>query len=338
MVTLKDIAEKANTSITTVSRVLNGTDNTKFKVKDETIRKIKNIAEEYNYIPNQAARSIKMKRSNTIGIVVLNMEDPFFVELYENIKINLWKYGYNSILFTLNTQNLEYYIKQEKELIEKLNYWHLDGLIFTHTDMYGQIKKLNQMYKNKKPIVVFGYTEVSDINLVCVDLYSGTQRALNYLISKNIRKIAFFGHKSDQVDLRLPTYKKVLEEAGIEIDDKLIVDCRYTYEEGYNSAMQLINNKSIPQAVFCINDNVAIGAMQCFMKKGYRVPQDINIVGVNDIELASYIYPSLTTVKQPLKKVAEAMSDIVIKQLSGVYKENVTISLESELVLRESTI
>lgn len=342
MVTLKTIAKKTGFSTTTVSRVLNAVDDSDAKASDETIKKIRQVASDLNYVPNRMARVMKNRVSQCIGVVAPTISDPFFYELYDQIMKYLLTKGYQTVLFYHDTSEDYKESVEKSELIDRLNNWYTDAFIFTYPDNHGIIEEVSNIYSHSHPFVILDYDkpqeEFPHLNQVVVNIMESVEKLLRYLISNKILDIVYLGYELDPQDSRLRAFKKVMGEFGHSLSKDIFIGCGQDLDDGYNAVESMIQAKRIPQALFCVNDSVAMGAMQCFHTNGYRVPDDISIIGTNDIKIARYAYPSLTTIRLPIQKIAESLSNIVLSEIKNKSDKRISIYLNAELVIRNSTI
>ncbi len=342
MVTLKTIAKQAGVSATTVSRVLNAADDSDSKASYETIQKIKKIASDLNYVPNRIARVMKNRVSQCIGVVAPTISDPFFYELYDQIRIYLLTKGYQTVLFYHDTSEDYKESVEKSELIDRLNNWYTDAFIFTYPDNHGIIEEVSRTYGNSHPFVILDYDkpqeEAPRLNRVVVNIMDSVEKLLRYLISNRMYDIVYLGFEFDPQDSRLRAFQKVMSESGHSLNNEIFIGCGPDLDDGYNVVERMIQNRRIPQALFCVNDSVAMGAMQCLHTNGYHIPDDISIIGTNDIKLARYAYPSLTTIRLPIRKIAESLSNIVLSEIKTKSEKHTGIYLNTELVIRNSTI
>ncbi|SFD47198.1 LacI family DNA-binding transcriptional regulator [Clostridium uliginosum] len=327
-VTIMDIAKKVNVSKTTVSMVLN---NKEINVSDETRKKIFKSAKEMNYIPNTIARSLSTNKTNTIGIILPDIENPFFAMMAKTIEDTAEKLNYNVILCNSynNTAKEEKYVKL---LISKL----VDGVIFAAGGKSEH--NLNILTSNKVPFVLVDrYVEsINEYSGVFCSNEQGIKLGVDYLYSKNKRKIAFVtGHKDLKIgEIRYNAYKKIAEELGV-YDEELIIRDDFTIEGGMNSTKKLLAlNKKI-DAIFYSSDVMALGGFKVLIREGYRVPKDISILGYDNINISYILEPELTTISQPIYEMGQSACELLVNMINGT-TENLTISLNPTLIERDT--
>ena len=328
MVTIKDIARLANVSHTTVSRALNDSP----LIKPGTKKKILEIATQLNYTPNYNAKSLVMKKSYTIGLFLTSITNgtssSFFVETIKGVS-SVINQDYN--LYVRGLENLDDYTM--------IHHRRFDGIILmSQSDLDNEF--ISDLKEKKIPCVVLGRDigDTSLTNIVSNDREGATQ-IVQYLIENGHQEIALIegitGFKSSIE--RRKGYIKALEESHISVREEYIVQGNYDMESGYQAIEKLLSLDNPPTAIFCSNDDMAIGALNAAFATGLTVPDDLSIVGFDDIEFARYTNPSLTTVKRPIEKMsslgAKKMLDIL--EMDGE-KQGEKIYVETELVIRGS--
>jgi len=333
IVTIRDIAKEARVSIATVSHVIN---KTRF-VSEELQDKVKKIMEELDYHPNLMAGSLRRKKTNTIGLIVPDNSNPLFAELSRAIEDIGFSSGYSVMLC-----NSAYDFNKELEYIRALRSKRVDGLIIIPTTI--QANHINRLVENMLPVVVMDRS-VPDVkaDTVLLDNFKGTYDATIHLIKLGHRCIGYIDRPFDlphSLD-RVRGYRKALEEYKIEPQEDLIVRGGFSYEGGAKAMQILLKQKPIPTALLAFNDISAIGAMRAIKDQGLSVPEDISVVGFDDIPQSSYTIPGLTTVHFPKYKMAEAVSKLLLEKMKGIEgsasEQRSEIVLSLRLVVREST-
>ncbi|MBS4535627.1 LacI family DNA-binding transcriptional regulator [Clostridium sp. D2Q-14] len=326
-VTIKDIAKIAGFSHTTVSRALNDS----HLISKETKEKIKTIAETLNYTPNYNAKSLVLNRSYNIGLFFSTINEgtssSFF---YEVVK------GVNSVVcgeFNLIVSGIDEYSNPNT-----INKKHFDGIIIMSQSTKDDYFIYNILEK-KIPIVVLN-REVQDVQLVNIlsDDRKGVENAVEYLINEGHRNIAIIegkkGFKSTQE--RKKGFIKALINNNISIYKDYIVKGKYDLESGYQGMKQLLNLSNIPTAVFCSNDDMAVGAIKAIVEEGLNVPEDISIIGFDDNVFASYLSPALTTIKKSFEEISIRGAKKLLKLIEDETLERERIYVSTELQIRES--
>jgi len=328
MNTIKDVAKKANTSITTVSRVLNDSPHS---VNPRTREKVLKAVRELNYRPNILARGLVKKESRTIGVIVPDISNSYYSEITHGIEDIANKNGYTVII--CNTNRLA---SKALSYIKVLEERRVDGIIFAGgTD--GKKLLESELKKQKTRVILIGNHGI-DFPSVQIDNTDGASKAISYLIEQGHKNIGFIKGppKSITSRERLNGYKKAMKDNGLPVKEELIVSGNFTSQSGYEATRLLLCQKTKPTAVFCVNDQMAIGSIKALRESGYLIPDNISVVGFDDIELASYIRPSLTTVSVPMYRLGQmAMSGLLnIIQEKGVERK---VTLQTRLIIRESS-
>lgn len=327
--TLLDIANYVNVSRTTVSMVLN---NKTINVSDSTRKKILEAARELNYIPNALARSLSSKKSYTIGFVIPDIENPFFAEMAKAIEIEAEKQGYSIIL--CNTFNSG--IKEEeyiKLLIGKL----VDGVIIAASGEKN--KSIELLEGNDVPFVIVDrhVYEDENVNGVFCNNKDGITLGIEYLMKKGYENIAFVGIDTKEVskNSRLGYFKEIAEKSNV-LNRELIEEGDISLEGGIIATEKLINKKIAMDVIFYGSDVMAIGGMKCLLRNGYKIPEDISILGYDNIGICSFIEPELTTIAQPIYNMGKESCNLLINIISSKSKEKIVINLTPYLVERKT--
>ena len=306
--TLLDIAKEVNVSKTTVSMVLNNKDN---NISKETKEKILKKAKELNYVPNFLAKSLITKKSYSIGVIVPDIQNPFFSEMAKVIEKIAEKSGYSMVL--CNTFNSS---KKEINHINLLISKSIDGVIIASVSENNEGLKI--LESNGVPFVVVDrFTKgIDKINGVFCDNKEGIDIGIDFLYKKNKRKIAFVGGNS------LNIYNKELK-----------IEEEYSLEGGFNATKKLMDKNIEIDAIFYSSDIMAIGGMKYLVRNGYKIPEDISILGFDNINICSFIEPELTTVAQPISKIGEAIN-LLLRLINKEIIENEIIKLNPYLIER----
>lgn len=324
--TLLDVARVAKVSPSTVSRILNGT----AKVSDDKRQAVMAAIAEMNFAPNQMAQGLKRGRSMTIGIVVQDISSPFFDETLHGIDDGLKNTGYASVIVSGHWDAAE-----ESDRIRLLLARKADGIIL----LSGRLSnEAILQFSQHKPIVSTGRLLATSNALgFKLDNTEGARMAVRHLIELGHRRIAFVTGPDDSDDAndRLAGYIGTLQDAGIPIDENLIVKGNFHEAGGMMALNQLFETRQQFTAVFCANDLSANGARLGLYRRGIRVPDDISLVGFDDLPSSAYVTPPLTTVRQPLYDMGRMATQALMNLLNGEPTSAVLPSLE--LVVRETT-
>lgn len=327
--TIKDVAKIAGVSAATVSRVMNGTK----PVNPETQQKVLQAIEKTGFKRNAAARSLVVRKSNLLGVLIPDISNIYFVDLIKGIDAESHYYGYNIIVTDFSCDE-----QREIESLNLLLEKGVDGIIFT---AHNTVKKSMEDIINNSGIPFVSLNRVyKNAMSIRVDNYKESYDAVMYLIGLGHRHIGFISGSFEDTASgieRLKGYRQALTDGGIQYSNSLVCEGDYTYKSGYNAAEKLlISNKGI-SAMFAANDEMAFGAMALIEDKGMKVPQDISLIGFDDISYSSYIRPRLTTVHQPIYEIGELAAKMLIKYVNKEKIEENDVVLKGGIVVRDST-
>ncbi|MCG2821395.1 MAG: LacI family transcriptional regulator [Candidatus Atribacteria bacterium] len=327
-ITLRNVAEKAGISVNTASRAINN----KPDINEETKKRVLQIAKELGYIRNAAAVALRTKKTGTIGVVIEDNRNPFYAEVLNGMEVAAREKNYHIIL--TNTQR-DY--NKEEEAINLLLAKRVDGLLIT--PVQGRDDDIKNLIEANIPFVVVGRDfENIELDAVYNNEVKGGFLATEYLIKKGHKRIALidgFLYKSPAKG-RLEGYKKALKEYGIPWDDSLISVGDISMEDGHKRTKQMLEKNLNFTAIFAYNDMMAFGSMQAIKEKGLRIPEDIGLVGYDDIPFSSLISPALTTISSKKKKLGIESVKLLLSRINGNRKKAKKIMLDVELISRET--
>lgn len=334
-ITIKEIAKEAGVSIATVSMILNNKDHS---ITNATRMRVLEIVKKHNYIPNAMAGSLVTQKTHLVGLILPDITNPFFPGIARGAEDKANESGY-SIIFCNSDDKLEV----EEKYIETLTKKMADGIIIAHSSNSEKMSEI--LERCKVPIILIDRDFYSE-NIrgkVLVDNLEGAHKGVSHLINKGYKKIAFLSGslKTKTAKDRLDGYKLALKESNIKYDENLVKFGEYKIEWGRNGVKELLNENKLIDAIFCGNDLIAIGAMKELKEKGYIIPNDIGVMGFDDIYLAGLVEPSLTTIRQPnynmgYKAMELLLDNINNKEKNMHDKEIKTITLKTELIIRNS--
>jgi len=327
-ITLKMVAEKAEVSVNTASRAINNRPDINLETKKRVLR----IAKELGYIRNAAAVALRTKKTGTIGVVIADNRNPFYAEVLNGMEEAAREKNYHIIL--ANTQR-DY--KKEEEAISLLLAKRVDGLLITPVqDRDDDIKNLIDA---NIPFVVVGRDfENIEVDAIYNDEVKGGFLATEYLIKKGHKRIALidgFLYKSPAKN-RLEGYKKALNKYRIPLDDSLISVGDINIEDGHERTKQMLEKNLGFTAIFAYNDMMAFGSMQAIKEKGLRIPEDIGLVGYDDIPFSSLISPALTTIRLKKQELGIESVKLLLSHINGNREKPKKIMLDVELQIRET--
>jgi LacI family transcriptional regulator len=331
--TIQQIAELAEVSRSTVSRVLNDHPS----VRPEVRQRVLKVIGEQGYAPQAAARSLASKRTNTLGLLIprsaaIIFSDPFFSQVIQGMTEASSKRGYFLMLSMVSgAMEHDFYNRV-------LRSRSVDGLLMVSSDIDDPILPL--LIKDNLPMLLIGeHPYLSPVNSIDSENREGARMATNHLIGLGHRRVASitgFLQMSAAID-RFNGYKQALLEANIPVLPDLIEHGDYTQESGYTAMRRLLAVTPRPTAVFAANDMMAMGALRAIHEVGLSVPKDIAIVGFDDIPMAAFANPPLTTMRQPIADIGALAVNTLIDQLENLAEPGVHIRLPTTLVVRASS-
>lgn len=329
--TIVDIARKANVSIATVSRVMNGTG----QVSEKTRKKVLKIIEEDHYVPNSVARSLVMKSTKIIGVIVADILNPFYAEIIRSIQDEVDKAGY-SIISCNSDEDME----KEKQCIQMLMEKHVDAIILAGGRGKGEFfnAHVHAAARQLPVVLVNEYLDGENIYSIVCNKKKGAYLGINYLLELGHRDIAMItGYEDYKPSIeKLNGYKKALKEAGIPFRKEYVTYGDYHPDGGSNNVKELMALEKPPTAILAANDLMAMGAVRTLYDMGYRVPEDVSVIGFDDITMNQYFLPALTSIRQEMKlqgSMAVELLNQIFKEESGIKKKQV---VEPSLVVRNT--
>lgn len=329
--TLSDIADKADVSVSTVSRVLNEKAS-QSRISPETEELILRTARELNYKPNHLARGLRLQKTNTIGLVVPDVSNPFFASVTKRVQHVAHEMGYSLIVCNTD-ENLEL----EVEHVNLLYRERVDGLIAMPVGQRHE--HFNEWMEQDLPLVLLDRCfETFDTDSVVVDNYRGAYEAVEHLIGFGHERIAIVQGLpgTSTSNARLEGYRDALQAHDLAVHDQLIVGEDFRKESGYYETKLLLNLEKPPTAIFLTSDLITLGSLQAIREEDLQIPGDVSLVVFDDFEFAPFLECPLTAVRQPKERMGEMAVKLLIKRLRGRKSEPRQITLQPELIVRES--
>ncbi|PAQ16696.1 catabolite control protein A [Bacillus sp. FJAT-42315] len=329
-VTIYDVAREANVSMATVSRVVNGNPN----VKPATRKKVLDVIERLGYRPNAVARGLASKKTTTVGVIIPDISNIFYAELARGIEDIATMYKYNIILSN-SDQNKD----KELHLINTMLGKQVDGLVF----MGGQITEehVEEFKRSPVPVVLAGSVEMSgQIPSVNTNYEEAAYDAVKLLIDEGHKRIAYVASPlNDTINKEyvIKGYKKALEEAGLPMEEELIIEGDYTYDSGLEAWKKIQQLSSKPTAVFVNNDEMALGVVHGAQDSGVKIPDDLEIISFDSSRLSLMVRPQLTSVIQPLYDIGAVAMRLLTKYMNKEEVESSIVVLPHRIEKRGST-
>ena len=335
--TLKDIAKALNTTIATVSRALH--DNP--EISSEMKNRVREVANLYNYKPNSTALSLKFQKSHTFGVIFPTLAHYYLTQILSGLLQEATKNGYKLIIAESN-----YDPKKELNLIQEFYEQNVDGVIILPSRKLNMMKeKLEQQIRDDIPFLVMDrviYLENKKLPCISSNDYVGTKEGINHLINQGYQKIAHIkGVDTSSIsNIRHKTYLEILTKNKMELRDEWTVSCKiFTREEGEDLAKQLMSLENKPDAIFCINDHIAVGVIRGLLKLGYKIPEEVGVLGFSNSDISEVCTPQLSTIHQPGIEIGKKGIKLILSNINQKKDiSNVNIVLKTKLIQRESTL
>ena len=294
------------------------------------------LAKELNYEPNHLAQSLRSNKTHTIGVVVPEIAMPFFSSTLSGMQEYAIRHGYIIMI----CQSMESF-RTEKLNVQKLVANRVDGLLISLSGETKNMDHLRKLIDKKIPVVLFDRVcDELDVSKVIVDDYKAAFKAVDYLIKTGCHRIAYLGGPLSLYinQQREHGYFDALKKNGLVPDEQLMIHCSDLHTGPVGATKQLLSLPEIPDAIFCMNDPIAIQVMVVLKEQGIRIPDEISVVGFTNEPVASFIEPSLTTVSQPSYEMGRTAAKLFIDQLEKPESfKPVTKILSTELIIRNST-
>ncbi len=329
-VNIKRVAQEAGVSTQTVSRVINDRPD----VSPETRAHIQRVIERLGYQPNAIARSLVSRRTRTLGLITSDFSDYFFTQVIAGAEAEARRHGYFFMLGSTQRNP-----KDEPVYIRLLTERHVEGILWARPSSEPDDRHLIALLQENVPVVTTAYHLPSEaLTVVDVDNVDGAHAAVGCLLENQRRHIAMITGPATwkSVADRTQGYRHALSAAGIRFDARLVVEGDWSYASGYRAARLLLSQAPPYSGLFAQNDQMAIGAMHALRESGKRVPEDVAVVGYDDIPVAEYCDPPLTTVRQPMCEVGQAATRLLIQAIEEQGSAPKGTLLKTTLVRRRS--
>lgn len=329
-ITIKEIAKMANVSIATVSKVVNHKDQ---KISNETRQRIYDLIETYNYVPNRVASSMITKKTHSIGLIIPDITNPFFPEVARGVEDYANQLGYHVVL--CNSDNNP---TKEASYIGMLQEKMVDGIILTSSSL--RMKAANPYHRMQVPVITVDrdIENLESLGKISVDNVNGALLGVDYMINRGYKQILHLGGpltSKPSID-RLQGYKLAHIQNKMIFDPNRVFEGNYTFEWGHKGIQLAFEKQVTFDSIFCGNDMIAIGAIKALHERGIRVPEDVGILGFDNIYMASVVTPSLTTVSQPNYQMGYKAAEMLINLILNPNTTVKNVVLKTELVVRES--
>jgi LacI family transcriptional regulator len=325
--TIQDVARESGVSVSTVSRVLNDKDD----VAPETYQKVQDVIAELGYTSSLAARSMRSRRTNVIGLILPDVEDPFTIQVMRGVNRAIMELDYDLIAYTGGSIRRHSSAEREQYYVSLLNGSITDGVIIVAPAATG--------FSTTAPVVVVDpNNDCPDCPAVIATNHTGALEAMEYLIDLGHTRIGYIGGRPDlqSAQQRQQGYEDALCQAGIALDAELIVVGDFSTETGRLCTRQLLSLPEPPTAIFAANDQSAFGAIEAAHAAGLSVPGDLSVVGFDNTPEAAYFQPALTTVDQFMDRMGYVATEMLIALAQGEPLEGDLYKIATEFVVRDS--
>ncbi|KTT82370.1 MULTISPECIES: LacI family DNA-binding transcriptional regulator [Mammaliicoccus] len=330
-ISIYDVAKHAKVSQSTVSRVLNNYP----YIKAATKEKVLNAIKELGYSPNEIARGLANNKTNTIGLIIEDISNSFYSETAQTILREARKYNYEVIIIDSESDPDNF-----KKSVDSLTAKRVDGIIVASTRMTNDI--IVNLIDRKFPIITYNrriYKEGYNRHVV-LDNYVGATMAIKHLVELNHKRIAYISGplKFSTFYDRLQGFLSSIHTYNLEVDEELMYMDKLEYKKVYQFAKQLMNSQNPPTAYFSSTDNMALAIMEAAVSEGLKIPQDISVIGCDDIDISGNSFIQLTTIAQQKEKMATLAIENLMKQI-GVedVNDDIDIVIQPQLILRKTT-
>lgn len=327
MTTIKDVARLAGVSTTTVSHVIN---KTRF-VAENTTKKVSAAIDTLNYAPSAVARSLKCNSTRTIGMLVTKSTNPFFAEVVHGVEEYCYKEGYTLILC-----NTEGNVAKQCDYLRMLTEKRVDGLFIMCSDINQELMSLLEKKQDLPMLVMDWGRQHMHIDCIRDNAEEGGYLATKHFIDNGHTNIACISGQLDKIicQMRLRGFRRALAEAGLTENPNWVVEANFECDGAAEAAKKLLLNDVLPTAVFCFNDIMALAAISTFQQAGLNVPDDISIIGYDNIDLAPFFSPPLTSINQPKNQLGKTAIKLLLKRLSNKESQQQIFEMQPELIVR----
>ena len=328
---IKDVARLADVSVSTVSKYFNNPEG----LSEPYRSRVAAAVEELHFKPNSIARGLRTKRTSTIALIVPAISNAFYVEVYNHIRLAAISHGYMTQLYTTE-ENADIL----SDVLNQLSSSKIDGIVlcFLDEDEDETITLLDQT-PSTIPLALLSWDSATPFNSAVLDMSKAMYRAASHLIELGHTKIAYVnGRAGSRISIQKKSgYLKAMAEHGLSVPSDYIFDGNYSYRTGYQAAKQFMACTNPPTAIVAANDIIAIGCCKYLTLNGYRVPQDVSIVGMDGIHLTKVYDPSITTMETPVPEMCAEAINLLVNKINHPTSKNRQTLFESRLIIGRST-
>lgn len=329
MAVIKDVAKLAQVSISTVSKYFNNPN----ALSEPYKSRVAAAVEELNYTPSAIARSLRTKRVGTIALVVPDITNTYYVEVYNAVRTELVTRGITTQLYTIEEN-----INILNELLSRLTPAQVDGLILCFVDEDSVIATLDEVQSNM-PITLLSWDMDTPFNSVVVDLHSAIFEAAEYLIGLGHARVAYAsGPANSRIsEEKMSGYRRAMAQHGLPIPEVYIHEGVHVFQNGYQAAQQFMRSEEPPTAILCANDMIAVGCCKYLIQHGYKIPKDVAVVGMDGTQLSLIYDPPITTMVEPITEMCQEAVRMLLEKIESPSSKNRKCLMQAKLEVRRST-
>lgn len=330
MAVIKDVAKYAGVSKSTVSKYLNNPD----LLSEEYRTRVAKAVEDLNFVPNKIARSMRTKKTNQIAMIVPDIANPFYSELFSEMRSYAMQLGYRVIVYTTEDD-----LHELEKYIDNIDSIFADGIIICFLDEDEIIKRFDEL-RGKIPVSFLSWDiHRTTFNSVVLSLNDGIFKITQYLTQQGYKRIAFINGPADSriSKEKLNGFSRAMHLAGLEVRDEYITYGRNRLRYGYRNASKLMQLTQPPEAIVAANDHIAIGCIKYLIQNGYRVPEDVAVTGHDGVQLAYIFDPSITTQAMPIPEMCKTSVDMLINKIEKPASKNRQAVFTTTLMEGKST-
>lgn len=326
---IKEVADRACVSTATVSRTINGSD----VVKPRTAEKIWRVIRELGYYPSTQARALASGKSRILGLIISDIVNPFFPELVKSFEFAATRHGYEVII-----ANTDYNPERMATCVRRMIERQADAVAIITSEIERHL--IDELSRRKVPIVFLDVGKLRPLmSNISVEYGKGIQEAVQHIVSLGHKRIGFIAgpHNLKSARTRRAAFLKCISDSGIENSQRIVVEGNHKVDGGDKAMTHMLSLSDPPTAVLASNDLTAIGAMRAISRARLRVPEDISLIGFDDIELSLCTQPPLTTIRLSRAELGQKAFDALYRNLSGESSKGEEIKVTTSLIVRQST-
>jgi DNA-binding LacI/PurR family transcriptional regulator len=329
MVRIKDVAEYGGISVASVSRYLNSPE----KLKPETRMKIREAIEKLRYFPSPIARSLRTKCTETIALIIPSLANLYYIDLYSKLNKNSEDAGY-----TLNLMSTNHDTNILKRYLRDLRVQNIDGVIICYLDDDDVLDVIRETQKNIPLVLITSTPHREEFNSVFIDVMEGEVRATQHLIDSGCKHIAFVGGQMNNTTIeKKKGFETAMRKNGLTIEPELFFFAINHFTTGFSAVRHFLTLKKKLDGIVCSTDDIAIGCVKYLIRSGYKIPDDMKVIGHNGISLINAVEPSISSLSHPIKNISKEAMEMIFEQMKNVDAKRRQATFYTSLVVNLST-